>query len=748
MNISFHFEKLSKFPREEEPSTIAVPFAEGIVSDSSKVSVLDGNKVVPTQTRVTAKWPDGSVKWLLLHFLADLPANLGKQFVISTDCETVSPSQAVGLQQSDESLVITTGELVAELSSPGETGLFKSLKRKDGLSTHNVVGPTLRDASNQEFVCEVSAEGWSVLESGPVRCSVEAKGKHLSTADENHWFDFVVRVYAYAGKPWLMIDYQIINKELAKEQVIHAADLRIQSVQGIQKSEQLRLGISRMGADRRLFKSGVTGDRLSHTFTAESLKKEFIEDIAETFCGTFWADLNEQNRGGISVTLFQAPQNLPKSLDVTSEEINVGIIPAEHPITMMQGMAKTHRFFLHVHGAEETLEQVNVRSLQMQMPDHPVLEPRAYERAGIIEPIPSDQFIDWVERGFYRMADGRAKTFGMLHWGDAPDKNYTFQGRGDGDWVWVNNEYDLPHAMMHLFARTGKRRFYDYMLRGAEHWMDVDICHFSEEPLRQNGQIMHSGKHVTGLVKICHEWVEGLLDYYHMTGEQSALAAAIGIGDNVRLILNTPRYQGEGGIAARESGWALRCLVALYKETYEDKWLEAADRIVDHFEAWQNKYGTFLSPATDHTVYRSGFMICVAINSLMRYYQIRPQERIKQMIVDVMSDYLEHCYVKETGLFYYKELPSTQRLHTNPICLEALSYAYEFTGDVKYLEAGRATFREGIDIREGAREDREISGDALIFWGDSPKKFAQYYYPIFYYYHTIVKAGFKINNYY
>ncbi|WP_310500686.1 beta-L-arabinofuranosidase domain-containing protein [Paenibacillus qinlingensis] len=738
---------MSKFPRHEEPSTIAVPFAEGMVSDSSKVSVLDGNEAIPTQTRVTATWPDGSVKWLLLHFLADLPSNLGKSFMISTDRETVLPAQPIGVQQRNGSVVITTGALEAELSAPGETGLFRTLKLEGGVQTHNVVGPTLRDASNQEHVCQISAEGWRVLESGPIRCSVEAKGKHLSTADENRWFDFVVRVYAFAGKPWLMIDYQIINKELAQEQVIHAAELRVQSAQDVLQSEQLRLGISRFGTDKRLSKSGVKGDHLSYAFTAESLKKEFIEDIPETFCGTFWADLSEQHRGGISVTLFQAPQNLPKSLEVTSEEINVGIIPAGHPITMMQGMAKTHRFFLHVHGADEQLEQVNVRSLQMQMPDHPVLERGAYERAGIIESIPGDQFIDWVERGFYRMADGRAKTFGMLHWGDAPDKNYTFQGRGNGDWVWVNNEYDLPHAMMHLFARTGKRRFYDYMLRGAEHWMDVDICHFSEDPLRQNGQIMHSGKHVTGLVKICHEWVEGLLDYYHMTGEQSALTAAIGIGDNIRRILNTPRYQGEGGIAARESGWALRSLTALYNETYEEKWLEAAERIVDHFTAWKNKFGTFLSPATDHTVYRSGFMICVAVNSLMRYYRIRPQEQIKQMIVDVMDDYLEHCYVKETGLFYYKELPSTQKLHSNPICLEALSYAYEFTGEVKFLEAGRATFREGIDIRGGEGEGREISGDAgdaLIFWGDSPKKFAQYYYPIFYYYQTILKVGIQV----
>ncbi|GBG05588.1 hypothetical protein PAT3040_00072 [Paenibacillus agaridevorans] len=743
--ISLYFEKISMHPRYEEPSMIAVPFAKGVLTDSTTVSVLDGHVAVPTQTRVTAKWPDGSVKWLLLHFLADLPANLGKRFTISTDRVTVTPAESVMVESNNGMLVIRTGAIEAELTAPGGIGLFQSVKQNGGIPTHDVVGPAIKDASNHEYDCEISADGWRIIETGPVRCVVEAKGKHRCRENEKKWFDFVARVYAFSGKSWLMVDYQIINKEPEREQVIHASELYVRSAQHILTSAQPRLGISRTEVDRRMM-SGATGDRLSCTFTAELLEKEFIEDQPETFAGTFWADLSEPEQGGISVTLFQAKQNFPKSLEVNGEEITVGIIPTGHPITMLQGMAKTHRLFLHVHGGKETLEEVNLRSLQFQLADHPVLEAAAFERAGIIESIPDDQTFDWVERGFYRMADGRSKTYGMLYWGDAPDKNYTFQGRGGGDWVWVNNEYDLPHAMMHLYARTGKRRFYDYLLRAVEHWKDVDILHYSSNPMRHQGQVMHSANHVTGEVKVCHEWVEGLLDYYHLTGEESALEAAIGIGENIMRLLSTPRYQGEGGISARESGWALRSLGALYNETYDDKWLQSADHIVDHFEEWKNKYGAWLAPAAGHVVYRSGFMICIAVNSLMRYYRIRPEVRIKQMIIDAMEDYVEHCYVKATGLFYYKELPSTQHLHTNPICLESLSYAFEFTGDKKFLEVGRVTFKEAIQtVGPGDKERREISGNALIFWGDSPKKFAQYYYPIFYYYHTIVKAGISLN---
>jgi hypothetical protein len=303
--------------------------------------------------------------------------------------------------------------------------------------------------------------------------------------------------------------------------------------------------------------------------------------------------------------------------------------------------------------------------------------------------------------------------------------------------------------MMHMYVRKGERRFLDYLLVAVEHWMDVDICHHSDNPLRYQGQIPHSARHVTDNPAVCHEWVEGLLDYYHMTGERSALESAIGIGENVTRILATPRFQEPGGYHARESGWALRSLGALYKETGDDKWLEPIERIVDQLEAWKNKFGTWMSPYTDHSVVRVPFMIAVAVNSLMRYYQIRPQERIQAMIVGVMEDLLEHTYMKDEEMFYYKELPSLVRVGTtNPLILEALSYAYEFTGDPKFLHAGKVSFQtlcRRIEREIVAVGAKEIARDALILWdGLGPKFFAQYYYPLFYYYRTTVTAGIEL----
>jgi hypothetical protein len=741
--ISLHFEKLSMYARHAEPCSAAIPFPQGELTDSLGISIYDEDRVLPSQTHITSVWPDGSIKWLMVHFLADLPANQAKTLQCRMEPKKGKLEQSVRVEGYGNQLFVDTGVVRIECAGPGDNGILRSIRRQDGeFDLQSILGPSYRNEAGETFESFISPNGWTVLEDGPIRSVIQAEGKHRSQLGQQS-IDFEVRLYAYAGKPWVRFDYQLIHKEAAPELSIHALELKLEMDTEHRSASDVQLGLGRSNYET-LYLTGDGNDRLSHLIDAEEVKFEANEHIPETFFGTFWTDWSLRGKGGAAATIFQAHQNFPKALQVDSKSMTVSLIPEGMPVHLLQGMAKTHRLFLHLHSEEESIQDVNIRSHQFQYPDRPVLDPEVYERAGVMEPLIVAQKNSGVERALTVMADSRVRAYGLLHWGDAPDAGYSEQGRGKGEWVWSNNEYDFPHAASHLFARTGVRRFQDYMLVAAEHWMDVDICHFSEDPLRFQGQIMHSARHVTEKAKVCHQWVEGLLDYYHFTGEPRALDAAIGIGKNVQRLLSTPRFQQEGGINARESGWALRSLGALYAETGDEQWLEAADRIVGHFEAWKAKHGAWLSPYTSHTVIRVPFMISVAANSLMRYYRLRPQERIKKMIVDAMNDLLEHALLADEGVFYYKELPSLQRLNTNPIILESLAYAYEFTGEQRYLEAGRVTFQTAIE-RMGLSDPsarKEISGDAVIWWGGaSPKRFAQYYYPIFYFYRTASRAG-------
>jgi hypothetical protein len=239
-----------------------------------------------------------------------------------------------------------------------------------------------------------------------------------------------------------------------------------------------------------------------------------------------------------------------------------------------------------------------------------------------------------------------------------------------------------------------------------------------------------------------HEWVEGLLDYYHFTGDERGLETALGIGDNVLRLLDTPMYAKAGETSARETGWALRTLTALYVETRDERWLSKCGRILEDFKLWENQYGNWLAPYTDNTVIRVGFMISIAIGSVMRYYREFPEPELKDMMLRAVDDLIENCYVEEWGCFYYKELPSLNRLGINTLLLEALAIAYELTGDADYLKPGLETFRRTIHgSAPGAVGGKRVVQDAVLVGNASSKNFAQSMIPLATYYRAASECG-------
>ena len=375
------------------------------------------------------------------------------------------------------------------------------------------------------------------------------------------------------------------------------------------------------------------------------------------------------------------------------------------------------------------------------MPYRPYVLPEVQKQSGVWPDIFTSQINTKVEQNLIARADGHNRAYGMLNFGDSYDANYTAQGRGGGKLVWCNNEYDYPHACALLYARTGIRRFLDYNIASASHWMDVDVCHYHENPLYIGGQWEHTAGHVINGVMVCsHEWVEGLLDYYHFTGDERGLETAIGIGENVMKLLDMPMYAKAGEANARETGWALRTLTALYIETSDKKWLTKCEKILDDFKIWEKQYEHWLAPYTDNTIIRVGFMISVAIGSLMRYYREFPDEELKGLILRAVDDMIENCYEESIGLFYYKELPSLNRLGTNTLLLESLTIAYDLTGDTKYLEYGIGTFRNAVSDAPSYSSTKRKEENAVLVGNVSSKNFAQSLIPISGFYRALAEA--------
>jgi hypothetical protein len=409
-------------------------------------------------------------------------------------------------------------------------------------------------------------------------------------------------------------------------------------------------------------------------------------------------------------------------------------------------VAKAHRGKVYFHPEGADRENISRRNLKLRLHDMPVLPPEVYQRADVWEDVFPAERIGALEREIGQGVDHRAKGLGVFHFGDGPDVGYTEQGRGGGDIVWTNNEYDFPHAMFLQWARTGERRPFDIGRTAARHWLDVDFCHDADDPLRQDAQVIHSAHHVTGGVTPSHEWVEGLLDYYHLTGRVEAREKAVAIGENV-LRHFEEKFDEIGTYQVRETGWALRAFAALYRETHEDRWLEPCHDIYEAFQQWQDEHGAFIAPYTDHTMVRVPFMTGIALSSLMRYYWLTERDEVADLVVDELDDLVANA-LQDDGLFYYKELPSLQRRSATANVLEALAYGYLLTGDERFVEAGVPTLerlREGGLFAGGGQPSgrKEPAGEGIVkgYGGaPGPKAFAQRFVPLMMYYRAVADA--------
>lgn len=783
------FPKLYRYDRLREHCHVAIPFAKGELTDTELLQIYQDGHLIPSQKKVTSKYSDGSIRYLFVRFLADLPGN-AKAVLEAKKISAPEPQQneakmdALQVERNGQNIHVK-GALEFSVSDNGTT-IFDYLK--DGRRTYSAkqfVGPLLEDGTGACYGVKLGQ--WRIEEAGPLAAVLRCMGN----CEEEDIPSFELKITTYAEKPWVEVSYRIINSTdaplhvaslvfalLADENAEYDPALEVAeeedrgdsvgegSIKGKSFSEEdpvfYTTGVKELPKLEELIGSqgvrtcvgssnyrtnfiiGRDGTAVNRIVNDAYLVGEANEHFAEVFYGTFFAD-RTQPEGGVCATIFQAQQNYPKAVKADQSGIYVMLVPKDiNKVVMESGMSREQRFLLHFHDAKESLAEIDNRSLIYQMPDKPSIPPEVFHNAGVLPDIfvEREKINDDVEISLIGKCDGHARCYGMLNWGDAPDTGYTTQGRGKGMLVWGNNEYDYPHACALFYARTGERRFLDYMITAASHWMDVDVCHYSKDPLLLGGQWEHTRGHCQDGVIVCsHEWVEGLLDCYHFTGDERALETALGIGENVLRLLETPPYQTRGESNARETGWALRTLVALYVETNDEKWLGKCSFILENFRQWTEEYGEWVAPYTDNTTIRVGFMISVAVGSIMRYYRVFPNEEIKKMMLSAVDDLVDNCLL-DNGLFYYKELPSLNRLGQNTLLLEALTIAYELTGDTRYLTYGKRTFWKNINApAPGVGGVKSIVGDAVVTKNNGTKNFAQCFIPLSVYYKALADNG-------
>ncbi len=696
---TIHLWESSNQYRKHWPITVSVPFARGLVNAQRQVIVRDPRAgEIPCQRKVLVTWPDKSIKWLLLDFPVDLAPreHVDLEVEVTKDPVGADVKDGIRIEWAGESLTIDTGALRCDLAAD-TGGLVRSLRAHgvDYISHSGTI--QIRQPLGRILDVAESETNIEVEERGPQRSVVAISGQH---GDANgSAVDYVLRLTLYAKQPVLHWTYTITNRE--------DGDVPISSVQIAQPVDfNPKDSWAYVGTDSTKYTMPegwvtVTTDGLETRATDGHRQSGNLNTIrAEVQMEPFLL-VGDAKRMVLTLPKW-AHFCYPKAVHYYGHALRYDIWPETAGTwSFRRGMAKSHDLIFRFSPPAESYDAAMPEVAPMLRPITPVVPPEYIEST---EAIPAffaakPQKYPAFESRVTRLFRQRARSYGMLNFGDAPSPSYTAQGRGrktreNEAIVWVNNEYDLPYMSMIQFLRSGDPLVWRNDVEPTIwHMMDVDTVHHDpDDEMRVGGQVYHSADHIGppgGGVDPSHEWVEGLILYHLLTGLEYPKEHALALGEHLlRWTKENRERLYDDRTAARVSGWALIALTALYEFTHDKRYLDAS---VEHAKGIASRIEEGIGHLTESVSYgfpyRAGFMTDIAINGLKRLVDISGDERWKDLAIHMLRDQYEHLMAPE-GFLWYKELPENHHLMMSLFALEPAAYVYQWTGDKQFLELG------------------------------------------------------------
>ena len=242
-----YFDKLYRYDRIAEPCYIGIPVREGELWDTDSVSVYQAGKRLPLQAKVTSRHKDGSVRFLFLRFLADLPGNKGAVLqydlhggdgavLVEQNAEEIWPAgiSPIKVSTDETGISVTTAcgggnQALSFRVEHNSRHIFERLFAAGRVyDQKQFIGPFLKDGEGRTYRMRIGS--WRIVEQGPVCAILKASGsnvrkerKNVPGEDENaSGIDFELKLTAWAGKPWVEVSYRLIN---TTDEPLHVASL-------------------------------------------------------------------------------------------------------------------------------------------------------------------------------------------------------------------------------------------------------------------------------------------------------------------------------------------------------------------------------------------------------------------------------------------------------------------------------------------------------------------------------------------
>jgi hypothetical protein len=187
-----------------------VPFARGILQPHQPVHVVKfrGNQL-PTQAKVLGQWPDGSVRWLLVQFPADCPANGQSEYYLVPD-QGPEPETPLTVEDKADQIIINTGPLTVTVPK-NELTMLGNVRLEDSnpLSSRNAIFMFLLEDGSVHSSAGVRPESVTLEQNGPLRSTVHVVG-WLQGPEQSRLYKLDTRLRFYAGQSYVKAEYTFV----------------------------------------------------------------------------------------------------------------------------------------------------------------------------------------------------------------------------------------------------------------------------------------------------------------------------------------------------------------------------------------------------------------------------------------------------------------------------------------------------------------------------------------------------------
>ena len=622
--------------RVGEPITIGLPFPQGSCVDADSLQLLDRyGRARRLQARTLDRWPDGSIRWALLDFQADVDDRVRTEYGVlvgHAKRTTVSGPRIVISRRADR-LIVDTGAASFSLAQgaafPFAAVTVNGRPAIDAART----GLLVEDASGRTSATAI--ESVVVEEDGPLRAVVRCSGS-VGDAQAQTRLDVIARCHFFAGSATVRIVVTIRNPQPAA----HPGGYWTLGSGGSIFLRDASLSLASAGGD------GVSSVRCSAEHGAEhAICEAPFELYQHSSGGDVRGDGYRVRTGGvegrgrracpvvslsnqlqtISVVMPHFWQNFPKAIEATHGEVALQLFPRQHadPHEIQGGEQKTQTVYV-------AFGRDRVTSIPLDWCRMPLIaraEPSWYCGSGAVPyliPIAADRDCAYVALGesaveghdtFARKREV-VDEHGWRNFGDLyADHEAVFQTDGAPLVSHYNNQYDAIAGFGWRFLRSGDLRWWTLMHDLASHVVDIDVYHTDGDKSAYNhGLFWHTYHYVDAATSTHrsypkhpkvggggpsaeHNYPAGLLLHYFLSGDAQSRETAIGLaqwvldmddgrqsifrwldrGDTgLASMTGSPLYHGPGRGAAN----SIVALLTGHRATGDAKFLLKAEALI------------------------------------------------------------------------------------------------------------------------------------------------------------------------